>query len=82
MIAWLDAHLIPDWRKALRLASVKLALVVATISGVTVQTWPYIVQVLPYLPAGWLRTALSIGVVIAIALGAVGTRLWQQKPGG
>ena len=82
MIAWLDAHLVPEWRKALRLASVKLALIVAGASGAAVQFWPYLVQVLPYIPEGHLRTFLSVVSFLCVAFGAVGTRLWQQKPSG
>jgi polyferredoxin len=78
---WLFKHLVvDDFRSALHFASVKLALAVAFVSGVAIQFWPYLVQVLPYMPAGKMRTALSVLSFIAIAAGAAGTRLWKQSP--
>lgn len=66
----LDTILIPEWRAAWRLYSIKISAAVAIISSALLFLEPIMPQLAPFLPSAWTP---SISLAFAIA------RLLKQK---
>jgi H+/Cl- antiporter ClcA len=79
MIEWLDNHLVPEWRKAWKWSSVRLAALVSTAVAAFASQPQLLLSIVNYMPADPTQRALAAIVVGAVAFfGPTVLRLWKQ----
>lgn len=79
MIDWLDKHLVPEWRKAWSMLSVRAAgAFAAVITGLAAQP-DLLLAIINFMPTDPLnRAGMAIGVGLAAFFGPTVLRLWNQ----
>jgi hypothetical protein len=76
---WLDKHLIPEWRKAWSMASVRLAAVVSALVTAFSAQPDLLLGIIAFMPTDDVNRALmAFGVGLAAFFGPTALRLWRQ----
>ena len=81
LVAWLDAHLVDDWRGFMRRYSVRLAGAVATLTATVLQYQTVALSILGSLPANSIaRLLLAIALGVLVFIIPTLAVLWKQPP--
>ena len=81
-MSWMDKHLVPDWRDALGMASVRLAGVIAAVVTTLASQPDLLLSIIAFMPTDPLtRAFMAIGVGLIAFFGPTGLRLWKQGGG-
>lgn len=73
--------LIEGWRHAWRLASVRLAALVAILAGIITANPSLALGLIAFLPGGFWRVVVAIGVSIVVFVIPTLTRVLKKEPG-
>jgi membrane protease YdiL (CAAX protease family) len=79
MIDWLDKHLVPEWRKAWGMASVRLAAAASALITAFSASPDLLLGIIGFMPTDAVtRAFMAVGVGLVAFFGPTLTRLWKQ----
>lgn len=79
MIDWFDKHLVPEWRKAWSLISVKGAGAFAAIVTAFAANPDVLLGIISFMPSDPIqRAGMAVGVGLIAFFGPTALRLWKQ----
>ena len=79
MIDWLDKHLVPEWRKAWGMASVRLAAAVSALITAFSASPDLLLGIIGFMPTDAVtRAFMAVGVGLIAFFGPTAVRLWKQ----
>lgn len=79
MIEWLDKHLVPEWRSAWNMASVRLAAAASALIAAFSANPDLLLGIIAFMPTDSTNRALmAVGVGLVAFFGPTVLRLWRQ----
>lgn len=79
MIDWLDKHLVPEWREAWNMASVRLAAAVSALVTAFSASPDLLLGIISFMPTDAVtRAFMAVGVGLVAFFGPTVVRLWKQ----
>jgi len=79
MIEWIDKHLVPEWREAWGMASVRLAAVFSALVTAFSAQPDLLLGIISFMPTdGVQRAMMAAGVGLIAFFGPTVVRLWKQ----